>query len=246
MEIGNVEERVEDGVKTYTVRAERDGKWWALSVAGLPGALSQVRRLDQAEAMAREVISLMTEQSEEGIEVRVVPDLIEPAKAAMDELDQAKASLTSAAARVTALQQRLARTLVEDQRLTVRDAGALMGVSFQRVAQLTAARANSERDGEKVAHMRLDDVKSRREQILKLARARKADRVRVFGSVVRGDSVAESDIDFLVDFDDEASALDQVGLVRDLTELLGVEVEVVSAGGLRERHEGILREAIDL
>jgi hypothetical protein len=28
--------------------------------------------------------------------------------------------------------------------------------------------------------------------------------------------------------------------------LLGVDVEVVSAGGLQERHEGIRREAIDL
>lgn len=134
-------------VKTYTVRAERDGKWWALSVAGLPGALSQVRRLDQAEAMAREVISLVTDKPEDSFEVQIVPDLVEPARAALDELDQAKASFAAAATRVTALQQRLAHTLVEDQGLTVRDAGALMGVSFQRVAQLTAARPVTQGDG---------------------------------------------------------------------------------------------------
>jgi predicted RNase H-like HicB family nuclease len=134
-------------VTTYSVRAERDGKWWALSVAGLPGALSQVRRLDQAEAMAREVISLVVDDPEDSFEVQIVPDLVESAKAAMDELDQAKASLAVATARVTALQQRLACTLVEGQGLTVRDAGVLMGVSFQRVAQLTAARPVAQTDG---------------------------------------------------------------------------------------------------
>jgi predicted RNase H-like HicB family nuclease len=45
--------------KVYSARAQRDGKWWAISVKGLPGALSQVRRLDQAEHMAREVIALV-------------------------------------------------------------------------------------------------------------------------------------------------------------------------------------------
>ena len=94
--------------------------------------------------------------------------------------------------------------------------------------------------------MTLDDVKARRSQILEFAHARKASRVRLFGSVVRGESGPQSDVDFLVDFEAGASALDHVGLVRDLKGLLGVEVEVVSAGGLQERHEGIRREAIDL
>jgi hypothetical protein len=98
----------------------------------------------------------------------------------------------------------------------------------------------------KMAEMTLDDVMSRRSEILELARARKARRVRLFGSVVKGESGPDSDVDFLVDFETGASALDQVGLVRDLKKLLGVEVEVVSAGGLEERHERIPREAIDL
>jgi uncharacterized protein len=94
--------------------------------------------------------------------------------------------------------------------------------------------------------MTLDDVMARRSQILEFARARKASRVRLFGSVVRGESGPQSDVDFLVDFEAGASALDHVGLVRDLKGLLGVDVEVVSAGGLQERHEEIRREAIDL
>lgn len=55
-----------------------------------------------------------------------------------------------------------------------------------------------------------------------------------------------SDVDFLVDFAPGASVMDQVGLVRRLEELLSTSVEVISAGGLEPRHEGIAREAIDL
>jgi uncharacterized protein len=92
----------------------------------------------------------------------------------------------------------------------------------------------------------LVEVMSYRSKILELAHTRKAKRVRIFGSVVRGSTGPESDIDFLVDFEPGASALDQVGLVQDLKGLLGVGVEVVSTGGLQPRHEGILREAIEL
>lgn len=55
-----------------------------------------------------------------------------------------------------------------------------------------------------------------------------------------------SDGDLLVDFDAEASLLDQVGLTQDLEALLGLHVDVISAGGLSTRHRHIRDEAIDL
>jgi hypothetical protein len=94
--------------------------------------------------------------------------------------------------------------------------------------------------------MTLDTVRARREEILSAARRRRASRVRVFGSVARGDSRPDSDVDFLVDFESDASLLDQVGLIHDLEELLGIGVDVISAGGLRPRHEPIRQEAVDL
>jgi uncharacterized protein len=94
--------------------------------------------------------------------------------------------------------------------------------------------------------MTLDAVKSRRSEILAVAGRRRASRVRVFGSVARGDAGPDSDVDFLVDFDDEASLLDQVGLIHDLHELLGVGVDVVSSLGLRAPHSPIRDEAVDL
>lgn len=94
--------------------------------------------------------------------------------------------------------------------------------------------------------MTLDMVRERRDEILSTARRRRASRVRVFGSVARGEARLDSDIDFLVDFEPDASLLDQVGLIQDLQELLGVGVDVISTGGLGPRHDPIREEAVDL
>lgn len=68
----------------------------------------------------------------------------------------------------------------------------------------------------------------------------------MFGSVSRGEAVAGSDVDFLVDFDADASLLDQIGLMQELQELLGLEVDVISSGGLRPHHISIREEATEL
>jgi predicted RNase H-like HicB family nuclease len=122
----------------YTARAQRDGRWWAITVAGLPGAHTQVRRLDQALAMTREVIALVLKVPEDSFDVQVVADLTEPQRAAMDALDQAKASYAAAAEAMTRRQQDVAALLVKADGLTVRDAAVVLGVSFQRVSQLTS------------------------------------------------------------------------------------------------------------
>jgi len=69
--------------------------------------------------------------------------------------------------------------------------------------------------------------------------------VRVFGSVARGDADEESDVDFLVTLEPGRSLLDLGGLLMELSELLGREVDVVTEEGLRERiRDRILREAV--
>ena len=57
----------------------------------------------------------------------------------------------------------------------------------------------------------------------------------VFGSVARGDATEASDIDFLVDLDEGRNLLDLGGLLMDLRDLLGHDVEVVTESGLRPR-----------
>jgi len=85
-----------------------------------------------------------------------------------------------------------------------------------------------------------------REAVLALALANKAGDVRVFGSIARNEDTPDSDIDVLVRFREGATLLDQSALAIELSELLGVHVDVVSEGGLTDRHELIRREAIPL
>ena len=96
--------------------------------------------------------------------------------------------------------------------------------------------------------MELDElVISRREEILQLAAKHGAHNVRIFGSAARGDAGPESDVDFLVEFEDGRSLLDLSGLWLDLEELLGRKVDVAQPQTLhwyiRDR---VLKEAIPL
>jgi uncharacterized protein len=70
---------------------------------------------------------------------------------------------------------------------------------------------------------------------------------RVFGSVARGDDRADRDIDLLVDVEAGRTLLDVIALERDLCELLGRNVEVLTDGGLSPYlHQRILAEAAAL
>ncbi len=90
-------------------------------------------------------------------------------------------------------------------------------------------------------------LQEKREDILRIAAKRGAYNVRVFGSVVRGEADSKSDIDILVDMEPGRSLFDLGGLLMDLQDLLGHDVDVVTERGLRERiRERVLKEAIAL
>ncbi len=84
-----------------------------------------------------------------------------------------------------------------------------------------------------------------RRQILAEAARHGADRVRVFGSVARGDATDGSDIDLLVWFRPGTTLLAHARLQATLTEQLGVPVDVVSEGGLF-RDDPIATQAVPL
>ena len=90
-------------------------------------------------------------------------------------------------------------------------------------------------------------LKSKRSEILELARKYGATNVRVFGSVVRGKADADSDVDFVVQLDEGRSLLDLGGLLMELQELLGRPVDVVTDRGLRPRiRDRVLAEAVPI
>ncbi|HZU88759.1 MAG TPA: nucleotidyltransferase family protein [Stellaceae bacterium] len=72
-------------------------------------------------------------------------------------------------------------------------------------------------------------------------------RLALFGSVARGESRPDSDIDLLVTLDDrrELSLLDVIGIENRLADLLGQRVDLVEDGMLEPRlRQSVEREII--
>ncbi len=88
-------------------------------------------------------------------------------------------------------------------------------------------------------------LKEKRDEILRIAAKHGARNIRVFGSVARGEGDEKSDIDFLVEMEAGRSLLDMGGLLMDLRQLLGREVDIVTEQGLKKRiRDRVLRQAV--
>lgn len=93
----------------------------------------------------------------------------------------------------------------------------------------------------------IDVLRERRNEIESVARAHGASRVRVFGSVARGEASEASDLDLLVDLEQGRNLFDLGALLMDLQDLLDCEVDVVTEASLRPRVAArVLADAIEL
>ena len=90
-------------------------------------------------------------------------------------------------------------------------------------------------------------VQDKRPDILRIAAQHGATNIRVFGSVARGQTGPESDLDLLVDMGPKRTPFFPGGLIADLADLLGCRVEVVSRDALHECiRDRVLAEAVSL
>jgi hypothetical protein len=96
--------------------------------------------------------------------------------------------------------------------------------------------------------MTLEELRrSKRDQILRVAREHGAHNVRIFGSFARGEQNPASDIDLLVDLDPDRTLMDLGGLLMNLQEMLNVRVDVATEEMLRPRvRERVLCDALPL
>ncbi len=76
-------------------------------------------------------------------------------------------------------------------------------------------------------------LRRRRRAILQAAERRGATNVRVFGSVARGTDTESSDVDVLVDLSSDVGIVGLIGLEREISEIVGREVDVVPAANLK-------------
>lgn len=96
----------------------------------------------------------------------------------------------------------------------------------------------------------LDVLRRRRAEITRAAERHGARAVRVFGSVARGETQPDSDLDLLVELGERRGLFDLTALQHDLEDLLGCPVHLMTTSGLREARpdtrEEIEREAVRL
>jgi predicted nucleotidyltransferase len=94
----------------------------------------------------------------------------------------------------------------------------------------------------------LDQIRANRATILALSRRYGARRIRVFGSVARGEERRDSDVDFLVDFPAGYDLFAQrLPLTESLEQLLHRSVDLIPEHELNHHlKERILREAVEL
>jgi predicted nucleotidyltransferase len=94
----------------------------------------------------------------------------------------------------------------------------------------------------------LQELQSKKADIQALAEAHGVSRIRVFGSVARGEQSASSDVDFLVNLPRGYDMFRQrIALMQKLSDFLQVGVDVVPEHELNKFiKQKVLKEAVDL
>jgi len=94
---------------------------------------------------------------------------------------------------------------------------------------------------------RAEKLRRQRRTLFDAAQKRGVVKLRVFGSLARGEAGAESDIDLLVDLKPDRTLLDLAGFRREAAEILGIPVDVATIDMLKERiRDEVLAEALPL
>ncbi|MDP9846372.1 hypothetical protein [Streptosporangium lutulentum] len=139
-------------MSTYHVTASRDEDWWGLVVGG-PGLKrtyhTQVKRLDHAEAMARDLIALMLEIDESEVgDIDVIladAELAEELAATQQAREAAERQREEAGRRTRQIAQRM-----RARGYSQRDIGVLLGISHQAVGKLLDEKAGPIPSGQRL------------------------------------------------------------------------------------------------
>lgn len=75
---------------------------------------------------------------------------------------------------------------------------------------------------------KLELTKDIEEKVISFLKDCGAKKISIFGSYIRGNATPESDLDIIVEFNESISLLDLVGFEMDLSEHLGIKVELLT------------------
>jgi predicted nucleotidyltransferase len=81
--------------------------------------------------------------------------------------------------------------------------------------------------------MQLEEIKKVKQQLYQIAARHGISKVYVFGSVARGESYDVSDVDFLIEMDDNVSAFGVGAFQYEVQQLLGINIDVIPTFALQ-------------
>lgn len=122
-------------MKSYHANLTRDGRFWSIRVPEVERS-TQARNLNEAEAMARDLVAIMEDIPPDSFDIEVKITLPDDVRREL----QRSAALREQAAQAQAEAARLARDVAvrlrDELGMSLRDIGKALGVTFQRAKQL--------------------------------------------------------------------------------------------------------------
>jgi len=131
----------------FRATAARDGRFWSVTIHDLPentAGFTQGRNWTEAEEMTRDAIAGLLDIPADSFDVLLTPEDEEAARAIAAAQQAREEAERAEAAKQRSLQE--AALVLTGRGFTVRDAGRALGVSYQRISQLT--RGSDQRAGE--------------------------------------------------------------------------------------------------
>ncbi|MGH8907886.1 MAG: type II toxin-antitoxin system HicB family antitoxin [Egibacteraceae bacterium] len=123
-----------------TAHAEWDPTgWWVVTVPDVPGAITQVKRLDQVRAEIAEAIEIQTGEAPAPEQIDVRWDVPGEAGIAAERARKLRAEAERMSAEAGRSTREAVRTL-HRAGFSLRDIGAMTGISYQRAQQITSAK----------------------------------------------------------------------------------------------------------
>lgn len=122
--------------QTYTARVFRDSGLWVIEGVDVD-VVGQARTLAAAQGEARELVAVWLDVPVDQVAVTMDYTAIDPEASRLVADARAKQAVADAMIQDAAASRRLAALrLVHDEKLSLRDAAAVLGVTFARVQQL--------------------------------------------------------------------------------------------------------------
>jgi predicted RNase H-like HicB family nuclease len=115
--------------------ATREGKWWFIRIPEL-GTATQARTLREIDLMASDVAALWLSVDPEEVEVRVAVELPAAVREIWERAKEKQAHAKAEETEAATLSRDAVRAL-RSNGITLADAGTLLGLSPQRVHQLS-------------------------------------------------------------------------------------------------------------